>query len=223
MTTTIIRDELGNRKPMLRVTLASDAVDPDGNSLAGLDVYVPASALITADGDPIGTGAGLPVRGSVIRSSDYFTRPSDTTAYASGDLVANSTTAGSVAPLVFDLGVSEGLIRAVKFKTSNATLSSGSTFRLHLWSQAPTVTGGDNAQVFAVGAGLATSAGYLGYIDCTADVWFSDGSEGHGSPDPDIHFDLGDGTTVYGLLEARGAITPASAAAITVTVAGLAA
>lgn len=28
--------------------------------------------------------------------SGSFTRPSDTTAYASGDLVANSTTAGSV-------------------------------------------------------------------------------------------------------------------------------
>jgi hypothetical protein len=33
--------------------------------------------------------------------SARFTRPSDTTAYASGDLVANSTTAGSVVPMSF--------------------------------------------------------------------------------------------------------------------------
>jgi hypothetical protein len=35
--------------------------------------------------------------------SATFTRPSDTTAYASGDLVANSTTAGSVTPLTLTL------------------------------------------------------------------------------------------------------------------------
>ena len=34
--------------------------------------------------------------GDFINSSASFTRPGDTTAYASGDLVANSTTAGSV-------------------------------------------------------------------------------------------------------------------------------
>lgn len=223
MTTTIIRDELGSRKPLISVALPPDAVDQDGNSLAGLAVYVPASLLMGADGRAIGPGSGLAVQGAVVRTSQSFTRPADTTTYASGDLVANSTTVGSVSPMTFDLGVSDGLIRAAKFKASNSTLASGSTFRLHLWSQAPTVTGGDNAPVFAAAAGLATSAGYLGYIDCTADVWFADGAEGRGAPLPDIHFDLGAGTTVYGLLEARGAITPASGDTITCTIAGLAA
>lgn len=169
------------------------------------------------------TGNPVAVKGDVFRIAASFGRPADTIAYAFGDLVANSTTAGSVVPMPFVLGMSKGLIRSAKFKTSNATLASGATFRLHLWSQAPTVTGGDNAAVFATAAGLATSAGYLGYVDCTADVWFSDGSEGRGYPSPDIHFDLGTGSTVYGLLEARGAITPASGATITCTLAGLAA
>ena len=33
-----------------------------------------------------------------------FARPNDTTAYASGDLVANATSAGAVTPLAFALG-----------------------------------------------------------------------------------------------------------------------
>ena len=39
-----------------------------------------------------------------------LTRPADTTAYASGDLVANSTTAGSVTPLTFNAGASQGSV-----------------------------------------------------------------------------------------------------------------
>ena len=41
MTTEIIRDELGNRKPMVAITLDSSFVDSDGNSLAGAKVFVP--------------------------------------------------------------------------------------------------------------------------------------------------------------------------------------
>jgi hypothetical protein len=40
--------------------------------------------------------------------SASFTRPNNTTAYASGQLVANSTTAGSVAPMAFVLGIPTG-------------------------------------------------------------------------------------------------------------------
>lgn len=61
MPTTIIRDELGNRKPMLRISLPSDAVDADGSPLSGVPVYVPASVLIGSDGLPVGPARGLPV------------------------------------------------------------------------------------------------------------------------------------------------------------------
>lgn len=155
------------------------------------------------------------VSGRVHRASANFTRPADTTAYAAGDLIANSTTAGSVVPMSFNVGCSEGLVRAAYFKSNTTTLPSTTAMRLHLWSQAPTTSGGDNAAVFASTAGLATSTGYLGYIDMSADVWFSDATMGSGVPYPDVHFDLGTGTTLYGLLEATSAITPASEAVIT--------
>jgi len=75
--------------------------------------------------------------------------------------------------------------------------------------------------VFASTAGLATTTGYLGYIDATLDVYGSDGAMGRGQPTPDIHFDLGAGKTIYGLIEARGAITPTSAAVITCSLGGV--
>jgi hypothetical protein len=64
-----------------------------------------------------------------------FTRPADTTTYASGDLVANNTTAGSVVPLTFtavtrSAGDSVRIERA-RINTSNALLTNAS-FRLHL-------------------------------------------------------------------------------------------
>lgn len=172
---------------------------------------------MAASNGPRGSSGTNPnyVAGRVTRVASSFTRPADTTAYASGDIVANSTTAGSVAPMVFDVGTSQGVVRAAGFKTSNTALASGSTFRLHMWSQAPTVAGGDNAAVFAVGAGLATSAGYLGYIDVSVDTYFSDASFGRAAAMADIHFDLGGSTLLYGLFEARGAISPGSASTIT--------
>ncbi len=170
-----------------------------------------------------GANKPLPVKGDVFRAAASFVRPADTTAYAVSDLIANSTASGAVTPMQFDLGVSQGLIRAAMFKTSTPALVAGSSFRLHLWSQAPITTGGDNAQVFAAAAGLVTTTGYLGYIDMTVDVWGSDGAMGRGAPLPDIHFDLGEATKVYGLIEARSAITPANAANIACTVAGVAA
>jgi hypothetical protein len=172
---------------------------------------------------PYDEGKPLPVRGNVFQVSSSFIRPADTAAYSAGDLVANATAAGSVEPMQFELGTSKGLIRSAMFKTSNANLVAGSSFRLHLWSQLPAPTGGDNQQVFAPAAALVPTDGYLGYIDMTADVWGSNGAMGRGMPSPDIHFDLGAATSVYGLLEARGAITPASGATITCTVAGVAA
>lgn len=139
------------------------------------------------------------------------TRPSDTTAYASGDLVANSTTAGSVTPISF-AGVARvsggsGMIRRMRLRTSSTSVTSAS-FRLHLYSASPTVTNGDN------GAWLSDQASnYIGALDVTVDRAFSDGAAGNGVPvsGSDINFDLSSGTTIYGLLEARAAYTPTSA------------
>lgn len=163
-----------------------------------------AAVVLASDQSAIPTGS---VTKSVAASQ--MARPADTTAYAVGDLVANSTTAGSVAALAFAVNRSGttglgGMIRRAKLKTSNTSLTSAS-FRLHLYSAAPTVTNGDNGAWLSAGA-----ANYLGSVDFTLARAFSDGATGISTvlEGQEINFTT---DNVYGLLEARDTYTPASA------------
>lgn len=149
------------------------------------------------------------VGGSTVRITATFARPADTTAYASGDLVANSTTAGSVSALTFTnigrIAGAGGMIRRARVKKSGGNITNAS-FRLHLYSATPaTITNGDNGVWLTDGA-----ANYLGSIDVTCDKAFSDGAAGNGVPavGSEINFTS---QTIYGLIEARGAYTPANA------------
>lgn len=157
------------------------------------------------------------VSGLVARvAAAQMTRPADTTAYASGDLVANNTTAGSVTPLSFTAGrgssggAASGMIRRVKVKKSTASVTN-SSFRVHFYSSSPTVTNGDN------GAWLSIESGYLGSCDVTVDKAFSDAASGTGSPliGSEITFSA---QTVYALIEARAAYTPGNAETFDVTI-----
>lgn len=157
----------------------------------------------------------------IYNPSASFTRPADTTAYAAGDLAANSTTAGSVTPLSWTMQSTNiigpfSLYRARLQKT--ATSVTNASFRLHLFSASPGVASGDN------GAFSATqSANYLGSIaldlTTTPGAKFSDGAVGHGSmtAGSDMNTRLPSGTTIYGLLEVLAAYTPANAEVFTVT------
>jgi hypothetical protein len=93
-----------------------------------------------------------------------ITRPGDTTTYASGDLIANSTTAGSVVAPTFTLPSfgRELLIPRVKITKSAGPVANGS-FRAHFFSGTVTVTtNGDNAAFTPTSMAL-----YIGYIDVT--------------------------------------------------------
>jgi len=153
------------------------------------------------------SGNGLQVGGHTARVSTSFTRPADTIAYASGDLVANSTTAGSVVPMTFAIGRNAGtlggMIRRIRLRKTG-TSTTNAQFRLHLYSSSPTPSNGDN------GAWLTDqAANYVGAIDVTCDKVFTDGAAGNGVPvvGSEINFTA---ATYYGLLEARAGYTPAS-------------
>lgn len=152
---------------------------------------------------------------TVVAVAATMTRPADTTAYTSGDLVANSTTAGSVVPLQFTVArvaLGSGMIRRVRLRKSGTGITNAS-FRLHLYAAAPgTVTNGDNGAWSTSGV-----ADYLGSLDVTCDKAFTDGASGNGTPTngSEINFALSSGQIVYGLLEARGAWTPTSGEVIT--------
>jgi hypothetical protein len=143
-----------------------------------------------------------------------FTRPADTTAYASGDIVANSTTAGSVVPLNFancSLGIGRAMqVRRVRIGKSGVGVTNAS-FRLHLFNVLPTVSSGDNAAI-SIATGMAK---YLGSVDVTVGQAFGDGAAGQAVTEVNCH-PVGSASNLYGLLEARGAYTPGSAEVFTI-------
>jgi hypothetical protein len=155
---------------------------------------------------------------TVIQPSANFTRPANTTAYAAGQLVANSVTAGSVVPLSWTaarIAAGNFFIRRARLKKSTTTLTAAS-FRLHLYAADPStaagISNGDG------GAWLTKHASYLGSIYIAVSKAFSDAAAGQGSPEigAEINVALASGQTIYGLLEARDAYAPGNAEVFTV-------
>lgn len=150
-----------------------------------------------------------------INPSQSFTRPADTTVYASGDTVANSTTAGSVTPLTLTAArVAAGafMVHRLSLRKSGTSVTNAA-FRVHLFKTSPTSASGDNAAISMTG-----SAGYVGYVDIVIDQAFTDGAVGFSSlAMSDTIVSLASGTSLYALLEARAAYTPISAEVFTLT------
>lgn len=134
---------------------------------------------------------------TVISSS--FTRPADTIAYAAGDLIANSTTGGSVVPMAFPLtglsGTGQTIILRTRLSKTN-TSPTNASFRLHLYEAAPVVANGDNGAW-----STSRAANYLGNIDIASMFAFTDGCTGYGAvaSGAEMRLRLSSGTTLYGL------------------------
>lgn len=181
-----------------------------------LDVIHQARPVVAVDpsGVPIGSTNPSPVVAGMSRAVVLatFTRPANTTPYTSGDLVANSATAGSVVPMQFSVARTaggSGMIRRARLRKTGTTITDA-VFRLHLYRASPVATNGDN------GAWLTTqSANYVGSIDVICDKVFSDGASGNGAVPigSEINFKLPSGQVLFGLMEARAAYVPASAEA----------
>jgi hypothetical protein len=161
--------------------------------------------------------------GIVVVPSANFTRPGDTTSYTSGDLVANSTTAGSVVPMSWSVAQVPGgafAVRRARIKKSGTTVSNAS-FRLHLYKSDPSalssgIANGDNAAW-----STKDVADYIGSIDVAVAMAFVDGAAGIGVPISGAGTEINAkcaaaSQTIYGLLEAKGAYAPANAEVFTV-------
>lgn len=147
-----------------------------------------------------------------------FTRPADTTQYAAGDLIANSTTAGSVTPLSWGINAygRYGRVIGVRFYKSNKTVTAAS-FKVHLFQQTPgTPTNGDNGAIV-----VASAADYLDSVSIDlSSGGFAGGTTGSYKRAGSLSVPFWYGTQnskLYGLIEAVGTYTPASAETITVS------
>ena len=171
---------------------------------ASAGVFSPRMTL-THNGTDVGPTNPVPVRGLTRNPSATLTLPNLQTTYAIGDLVANSATAGSVQALSWDCGSDSFMITGLTVKSNRTASTTAGSFRLHLYSAAPTVDspGGDDVDYTAnVNIG---SARYLGSIDFNLTTKHKDGHTGSGIPviRPYIPISLASGTTIYGLVEAR--------------------
>lgn len=152
---------------------------------------------------------------NIILPTANFTRPADTTAYASGDMVANSTTAGSVVPMSLTVNSVSGrkvyLRRVVLLKSTTGVTAPN--FRIHFYTTSPTIASGDNA------AYSTTQSGHFCDMDVNmyTTAIFSDGNDGIGTPNNGAECAVAPATTVvFALIEARGAYAPGNAEVFTI-------
>lgn len=164
--------------------------------------------------------------GPAVRESQSFTRPSDTTTYTSGDLVANSTTASSCIALAFSLAtkrlVNNGewsVIQKIILRKTSTTISNA-VFSVHLYRRNPfstDPTNGDNGVLKLTGVvddyiGSATSLNQSGN-----GAHHTDGSLA-ASTDA-IPFQPVDGAkNIYAVIECNTAYVPTSAEVFTVDI-----
>jgi hypothetical protein len=172
--------------------------------------------------DPV-TGKELPVQAVTrmgVPSASAMTRPSDTAAYAAGDLVANSTTAGSVAAItltVSDVNDAPVCIERIRIVTGLTSPITGVSFRIHLYQSNPTsssgVVGGDNT---AFNVKLGTIIGTMVGTFKT----YNDGSVAFCVPEDGariITIPTSGAKTVFALLQTINIFTPASGSTFTLT------
>lgn len=184
------------------------------------------------DARPVTPTTPLPTYGpgGLLTVTASFTRPADVTAYATGDLMANSTTAGSVAAveLVAAMRAAGEAIRIerVRLRKSGTGLGNAS-FRVHLFRKAPTATAGDNGVFNASGVlALSEIEGHVGYVDVVMDLAAAVGARGVGVPTTGSGITceaagaVGHETSLWALVEARAAYVPASGETFFVTVEG---
>ena len=150
-------------------------------------------------------------------ASNTMTRPADTTAYAQYDLVANSTTAGSVTGLVFPNAVRFDLecarFERLRLRKSSAS-QTNATFRVYLFTALPTLSVGDNGVLNTSGGVMAIDDmdKLVGWFDVTMNRSGTAGAWGVGTPNagPALTIKPASGTSLYGLIEATAAYTPTS-------------
>lgn len=190
-----------------------------GNQLGGIWYWVKqganAIASFVSSSTSSATG-GIAVVGFITNPSASFVRPGDGTTYAIGDLVANSTVAGTVTPLQFTVGriaLGSVMIRRIKIHKLG-TSTTNAQFRVHFFRTSPVSAAGDN-EAFSTD----NVADYVGAFDVTLDRAFTNGSAGFGVPTAgnDMSVVLSDGTSLFALIEARAAYAPQSSESFTVT------
>ena len=186
-----------------------------GGSLGLVDNYgTPISAgnpLAVAIGG--GTGSVATTNTGRIVTHTAITRPANITAYAIGDLVANSATAGLVSypALQAARGIDlVSMLTAVTLEKSDEGDLALGQFRVHFYNKNMVFANGDN------GAWSTIADGYIGHFDITIDTTFSDFNLGRTTGQL-MFAPISGSANINWAIEARAAYVPADSETFRVT------
>lgn len=173
------------------------------------DAFGTPEAGTTGDYIPLVTNAygqaRVEVGGVTKVISASFTRPNDTTAYAAGDAVNNSTSAPTVITFTSAARVSGGsgiIIGATLTKSTNG--STGDSFDLHLFDTTVTLAN-DNAADAASDGEVLT---YIGTINFSAATDTGANNRAYMASGINLPFVTVGSANLFGKLVARGAYAP---------------
>lgn len=163
---------------------------------------------------------GLPVYGGLVRATASFARPDDTTAYAIGDIVSNSTVATTVMTFSNFARVAggSGYIMGAMLATNAKSVTPG--IRVHLFNASNPTLSVDNALHKELYADDSKRIGYFdfGALSTPADTAGSDDSRV-------VNFDLripfvAVSRDIYAVLETRSIFTPVALETFTLVLFG---
>lgn len=154
---------------------------------------------------------------SKLAEAEYsFTRPDDTTQYASNDLVNPGTTLATVSPVEFALpewmsGFGGILTYIYVVKSGDTTTNAG--FSMTLWNMPPTaINAVDNTPISSQLLVWADRAKYIGALafPTLAVGKIGGGAAGMPASSYNIHFESLPNNIIYGLMYATAAYVPAA-------------
>jgi len=183
-----------------------------------------AAALAGTDGDYIplivdATGhlyVNATSGGRTLVVAGTFTRPADTTAYAAGDAVNDSTSAPAAITFASCARATggSGYITSAQLNKSTVT-TTNAQFRLRLYANTPSSLANDNAASTRAWADRALRC--IGYIDFTTATAGADCAISTGTLNPLMIPFVAVGTSLYGKLEALAAYAPGNAEVFYIT------
>jgi hypothetical protein len=205
-----IKDGLGGDQHLVAVN-----VGPTSQTL-----LIPASTPFDPNGLPLFSDTNPGANADIIKAitGPVMQRPANVTAYASGQLIANSLGVGGVVPIA--LPVFRALGSRVRLRrarlTKSAVLTTNAIIRAHIFNDAPTMgTVVDGSALAIIGVSAYVGSFTFDFTNQTAaPAIFTDGVKCIATPDVGVDINCGNGPgtspNVYALLEARAAYAPAN-------------
>jgi hypothetical protein len=178
-----------------------------GNQVQKVALTEPAGGTFITPMQQTGGSVTSLSSGAITNPTATLTRPANTTAYATGALIANSTVAGSVAVPSFAIATSAGgvILPRLRVLTNAPSGWGGVNLSINLWSAPPAYVNGDGG-AYAVASGAANwLANFLVSL-----AQFGDGAAGGGglTSANEMALKLASGTSIFADIQILSVATP---------------